>query len=111
MNKYNAVRTTLDNVTFDSKAEATRYWELKMLLKAGLILELSRQPKFTLQEAFKDRNGEIHRPIKYVADFKYYDVKFKCVVIEDTKGMKTELYKVKKKLFLNKFPEYIFIES
>jgi hypothetical protein len=111
MSKYNNVKTVEDNITFMSKKEAARYKELKLLEKAGEILELSLQPKFTLQESFKDRKGTHHRAITYKADFRYYDRKFKCVVIEDAKGMKTDVYEIKKKLFINRYPQYIFLET
>ena len=44
--KYNAVKTEVDGVVFDSKLEAKRYSELKMLLRSGIISELELQKKF-----------------------------------------------------------------
>lgn len=107
--KYHNKLTTIDNITFHSISEANRYQELKLLEKAGEILELSLQPSFTLQEAFVDRKGTKHRSIVYKADFKYWDRQFKCVVVEDVKGYATAEFKLKKKLFLKKYPEYIFL--
>ena len=79
--------------------------------KAGVIKDLSLQPNFLLQDKFKCQ-GKIHRKIEYIADFQYYIVKDKRWVIEDVKGFKTDIYKLKKKLFLKKYGEdYDFIES
>lgn len=109
MNKFGNKFTQIDNVTFHSAKEAARYQELKLLMKAGEVTELILQPRFELQEVFVDRTGKKQRPIEYVADFKYYDNGLP--IVEDVKGMKTQLYLVKKKLFLKKYPEYIFLET
>lgn len=95
MTKYNAIRTTVDNITFASKKESVRYSELKMLLNAGKISMLELQPKFDLIV-----NGK--KIGKYVADFEYYEPaglkpEIFIRVIEDVKGMKTPVYKLKKK--------------
>lgn len=100
--KYNARRTEIDGFIFDSKKEAARYLELKALEKAGKIKELERQKSFTLIEPF-DYNGEKCRRVRYLADF-YYREGGK-VIIEDVKGMKTEVYKIKKKMLLKKLKE------
>ena len=94
--KYRNKKTVCDGITFDSKHEASRYQELKMLLNAGEITELRLQVPFELIPTFK-LNGETFRSIKYVADFVYKD-KNGFEVIEDAKGMKTDVYKMKKKL-------------
>lgn len=99
--KYNVApisdRTT-DGITFASKMEMKRYLQLKLLVRAGEISDLSCQPRFLLQEGF-DRNGTHYKPIYYVADFLYYDKKLKRKVAEDVKGAKTEVFKIKEKLF------------
>ena len=94
--KYNAVRTVVDNITFASKAEAKRYGELKMLEKAGEIRGLELQPRFALMvpergSGFDTRVGD------YVADFRYREGPKGLLKIEDVKGMKTALYRWKKK--------------
>lgn len=95
---------------FDSLAEYNRYNYLANLVKRGIISELILQPEFLLQEKFK-RNGKTIRAIKYIADFKYYDVKMNTVIVEDVKGMKTDVYKLKAKLFLHMFGNlYRFFE-
>ena len=89
--KYNAIKTEIDGFLFDSRREAIRYAELKMLEQAGEITDLELQPIFpcVINE----------KPIcKYIADFRYTDVKTGKVIIEDTKGFKTDLYLVKKKM-------------
>jgi hypothetical protein len=106
--KYRAKAMTIDGIRFDSKKEAKRYIELKMLEKAGKIKELKLQPVFLLQEGFH-RNGKAIRQITYRADFEYIDEKGQKVV-EDVKGFKTDVYKLKKKLFLKKYPDLEFKE-
>ena len=101
--KYNNKKTTIDGIKFDSKGEGRRYCELKLLEKAGAIKELELQPKFELQPTFR-KNGKTHRAITYTADFKYKDDKGK-IIIEDYKGMETQTFKMKKKMFEYKYPE------
>lgn len=110
MSKYNARKTIVDGIKFDSRKEARRYKELKLLERAGEIKNLQLQPRFTLQESFKYQ-GKTERKISYVADFMYLD-KDGQVVVEDTKGYRTQTYKLKRKLFLKKYGDkYKFIES
>jgi hypothetical protein len=108
MSKYNNIRTVIDNISFMSKREAERYRELKMFERCGSIQDLKLQPKFVLQEGFIDRDGVKHSKISYIADFSYIDRGE--LVVEDVKGMKTSIYKLKKKLFLFKY-NYKFIET
>lgn len=110
--KYNARKTVVDGITFDSKKEARRYEELKLQEKVGAISHLQLQPKFRLLDGFK-HSGETIRPINYFADFSYIDAEGNEVV-EDvkSKATKTPVYSIKKKLFLNKYGErYVFIET
>jgi len=104
--KYGAVKTVIDNIKFDSKKEAIRYSQLKLLERAGKIYNLELQPKFILQNRFI-YNGKTIRAITYKADFKYK--MGDDIVIEDTKGFKTEVFNIKAKIFKNKYPEYKFI--
>ena len=95
--KYNAKKTVVDGITFDSKKEAARYVELKVMEKAGEITHLELQPKFQLQAKYKNGDGKRVREVSYIADFQYkQDGK---VIVEDVKGVKTEVYKLKKKMF------------
>ena len=92
--KYGAVRTTVDGIQFASKAEAKRYGELKLLEKAGEIHDLRLQPRFPLHaitHSGSERVGD------YVADFRYREGPRGILRIEDVKGMKTALYRWKKK--------------
>lgn len=108
--KYNSIKTIVEGIKFDSKKEARRYQELKLLERAGTIKELELQPRFILQDKFK-LYGKTHRKIEYVADFKYWDKEKETWIVEDVKGVKTDVYKLKKKIFLKKYGrEYTFIE-
>lgn len=102
MSKYRNRKTTIDGITFDSKAEARRYAELKLLEKVEEIRDLELQPRFRLVDGFK-KNGKVFRPIDYIADFKYVDREGKTIV-EDVKGKETEVFKIKQKLFEMKYP-------
>lgn len=90
-NKYGAVRTEVDGVTFDSKAEAKRWQELRWLEDAGEIRDLVRQQRYDLVV-----NGV--KVTTYVADFVYFDHATNRRVVEDTKGVKTAVYRLKKQL-------------
>ncbi len=104
MNKYKNKKIVVDEIKFDSKLEARRYCELKLLERAKEIKDLRRQVKFELQPSYK-KNNKVIKSINYVADFVYYDVRRGKTIIEDTKGFKTEIYKLKKKIFEYKYPE------
>lgn len=91
MSKYHAVRTEIDGIKFASKKEATRYRQLKLMEQAKAIQDLKRQVAFPLIK--KSKYG---REIKYIADFTYYDNG--KLVVEDTKGYRTDVYKLKKRL-------------
>lgn len=103
MNKYFNRKVMLDGIKFDSKKEADRYLDLKLLNKLGLIKELELQKVFVLQPKYINNNGEHIRAITYKADFFYYDNQKEQYIVEDTKGFKTDVYKLKKKLF-----EYVY---
>lgn len=100
MNKYKNKKVVMDNILFDSKKEANYYTYLKLLEKAGKIKNLELQKKFILQDKF-NLNGKTYRAITYVADF-VYEEKGQTHVV-DTKGYRTEVYKIKKKLFMKKY--------
>jgi hypothetical protein len=110
--KYKATKTKIDGIVFASKKEAKRYGELKLLATARRISELELQKSFELQPKFRDkRTKKIVRPIVYICDFFYWDRDVEAYIVEDVKGVKTDVYKLKKKLFLKKFGDaYIFRE-
>ena len=109
-NKFKNHKVTIDGETFDSKKEARRYFELKLLERAGKIKHLQRQVKFLLipsqHEMVVDAKGRskqkcIERECTYVADFQYQDAKSGELIVEDTKGMRTKDYIIKRKLMLS----------
>lgn len=99
--KYSAVATTVDGIKFQSRREARRYSELKLLEKAGEIFKLELQVAYELHALGGSVVG------KYVCDFKYLkreyvlfgpDSRWELVtVVEDSKGVRTELYRWKKR--------------
>lgn len=113
--KYNNRKIIVDGITFDSKKEAGRYKELKILERAGIIQDLQRQVKYVLIPAQYEPSGEIYtkgkekgkpkkgklieRECAYYADF-VYSTKGGELVVEDTKGVKTPEYIIKRKLML-----------
>ena len=94
--KYKAKKTKVDDITFDSKKEANRYNELKLLEKTGAISNLKRQVPYVLIE--KSKYG---RTIRYLADFVYTEKGE--TVVEDCKGVRTPVYRLKKRLMAEKF--------
>lgn len=102
-NKFSAKKTVVDGITFDSKREAARYAELKLLLRAGQIQDLSVQPRYPLcsgETPIRIKSGRYNKtgfPLTYVADFQYTENGE--VVTEDVKGMVTQVAKIKIALF------------
>lgn len=112
--KYGNRKKTIDGITFDSKLEARRYNELKALQGAGIISDLRMQVKFVLIPAQREESGEVYvrgqhkgepkpgkvieKECSYIADFVYLENG--KLVVEDTKGMRTKEYIVKRKLML-----------
>lgn len=107
--KYKAVSVTDAKYgRFDSKKEYKRFQELKELEKECLIYDLRRQVKYELipsqplkrpRMVRKGKNSYTERSVFYIADFVYKDVKG-VVHVEDTKGVLTDVYKIKRKLML-----------
>lgn len=95
--KYGNKKTVIDNITFDSQAEAARYRELRTMERAGAITELEVHPRYELLGAFTDRHGKRHKAIWYEADFRYFEGR--TPVVEDCKGCVTEVFRIKEKLF------------
>ena len=99
MSKYRAKKTEVEGIVFDSKKEAARYQELKLFERAGVISDLQRQVKFVLIPVQRINGKVVERECSYVADFVYLDEAGKKVV-EDTKGVETKDYIIKRKLML-----------
>lgn len=106
MNKYHNKKVVVDGKKFDSKKEAERYQVLKMLENANIISNLSRQVPFELIPKQKNE-----RAVKYIADFMYVETATGKIIVEDVKGYRTDVYKIKRKLFKWRYPEYEFLES
>lgn len=112
--KYGNKKYTVDGITFDSMREAHRYQELRALQKAGIIQELKLQVKFVLIPTQRAESTEVYKKGKnkgkpklgkvlenecsYYADFTYLENGI--LVVEDAKGVRTEVYRIKKKLML-----------
>ena len=111
-NKYHNSAVIVDGISFQSRKEARRWRELKIMESAGMIHGLTRQKKYVLIPAQREpdtvgkRGGKIkgkliERECAYYADYTYYD-KDGREVVEDVKSpaTRTEQYKIKKKLML-----------
>ncbi len=119
MNKYGAKKVVTPEGVFDSRKEHRRWCELKLLERAGKITKLRRQVKFVLIPAQREESTEVYKagPQKglpkpgaiiekqcvYKADFVYIDTGTGKEVVEDTKGVRTADYKIKRKLMLYKY--------
>ena len=111
MSKYYSRKTICrQGHKHDSAKEASRCNDLSLLEKAGEISNLVQQPKFVLMEGFR-YEGKTIREIVYRADFMYLEKG--ATIIEDCKGYKTALYRLKRKLLLNKIKgkDLKFIET
>lgn len=95
--KFGAKKTELDGITFDSKAEAARWAELKLLERGKAISRLERQPELC---AFI--NG--HVVFQYRGDFQYYELPTNLHIVEDVKGIATETFRLKWKIMKILYP-------
>lgn len=117
--KYGSKKTILDGISFDSKKEADRWAELRILEKAGKIEDLRRQVKFVLIPAQYEESTEIYQrgankgkpkrgkllehECAYVADFVYRIKETDRTAVEDSKGFRTKDYIIKRKLMLERY--------
>ena len=115
--KYGNRKVAVDGIAFDSIREARRYKQLKLLLLSGEIVGLSMQVQFELVPAQYEETGEVYskgprkgqpkqgkcieKSVVYVADFVYFENGKR--VVEDTKGVRTPEYIIKRKLMLHKY--------
>ena len=111
-NKYKALKCTVSGIEFDSRKEARRYQELLLLERAGHIQNIKRQVKYVLIPSqykvcerygkngrkLRDKKELLEREVSYIADF-VYEINGNEIV-EDTKGMRTKDYVIKRKLML-----------
>lgn len=112
--KYHNRKTVVDGIVFDSRREARRYGELKLLERIGRITELRLQVPFELVPVQRAISTSVYKrgakagqlkpgtviesAVKYVADFTY--IEDGKLIVEDTKGAKTKDYIIKRKLML-----------
>lgn len=116
--KYGNRKVVVDGIEFDSRKEVQRYWELKLLQRAGQISDLQLQKEFELIPAqyetferygktgkrLQDGKRCIEKSCTYKADFAY--MKDGQLVVEDTKGYRDPAsagyakFVVKRKLML-----------
>lgn len=101
-NKYKNRKFVYDGMKFDSRGEANRWQELTLLAAANIIHQLVRQVRIPIEV-----NGV--KVCDYIADFAYKEGAVQ--VVEDFKGYKTDIYKLKKKLFCAINPHITFRES
>jgi hypothetical protein len=92
VNKYHAKKTVVDGITFDSKKEARRYEAIR---RDPSISKLELQPKYDLL-AHDLQTGQPVKVGYYKADFRY--LQNGETVVEDVKGVKTPIYRLKKKM-------------
>lgn len=94
--KYGAQRVVVDGITFDSKREANRWGELKLLQRAGQIRDLKRQVVILLVGRDGPLLARKGRQMRITVDFGYIDTATSLQVYEDAKGMPTRDYEVRK---------------
>lgn len=103
MNKYHNKKVYFNGERIDSKREARRYQELLLMQRAGVISHLQRQVRYMILPTQRDKKGRLlFRKRFYVADFVYRD-RDGNLVVEDAKGVRTEMYKLKKALMYKEY--------
>ena len=107
--KYNAKLVEINGIRFDSTAEAMRYRELLLMEQAGEIWNLKVHQRYEIVPPVVF-NGRLLKAKYYEADFTYFDRLTKCTTVEDVKGMRTDLYLIKRNLFLLRYPSLKFVE-
>lgn len=101
--KYRNKKVEIDGHTFDSKAEARYYSELKLREKAKDILFFRLQPRYRLLDGF-EKDGVRHRPIDYVADFEIHHLDGSIEVVDVKGAPLTQVFRIKEKMFCKKYP-------
>lgn len=99
--KYANQPVEVDGLRFDSKAEANRWCQLKLLERTGHIRDLRRQVRYVLVPKQKRPSGGIEREKAYIADFVYTDCSTGREVCEDVKGAEPALWGWKRALMLH----------
>jgi hypothetical protein len=114
-NKYGAKKTMVDGIVFDSAKEAKRYSELKVLESAREISHLELQPKFYLfgsssQVLIKSDRYPNGRRATWRGDFAYFCSKRNKRICEDVKGVRTDLFILKKAIVVACYPGLEIVE-
>lgn len=101
-NKYNAHKSEYNGIKFDSLFEMKCWQHLEKLASEGKIKDLNRQVKFELLPA-----NSVYKALTYVADFTFFvGDKF---VVADAKGLVLPEFKIKQKIFFDKYGNQIYI--
>ena len=95
-NKYNAQPQMVDGIRFDSKREAKRWAELKLLERAGEISNLKRQVPIKLEGRDRPLTTRTGRQMRLTVDFQYTDNRTGLTIFEDSKGVPTRDYEVRR---------------
>ena len=107
--KYHAFAMDIDGIHFPSRLEATRYEQLKQLLRAGLIRDLVVHPRYKIAEKTRDpHTGKTIGARFYEGDFEYMDERGRRIC-EDTKGVQTPMFRLKWDLVRPLYPDVYFI--
>ncbi|MGC8900127.1 MAG: DUF1064 domain-containing protein [bacterium] len=96
-NKYHNKPVEVDGIRFASQKEANRYKELMLLKRAGEIKWIIPHPEYAVFAGVPDKPETHKRVFTYIADFKYMDKQGK-IHVEDVKGVRTQVYKLKKRI-------------
>lgn len=107
--KYHNHKVEVDGKVFDSRHESRDWKNLCTMEASGIISNLRRQVPFELQPKYVTKDGRKIRSISYVADFVYE--RDGQTYVQDSKGVRTEIFKLKRKMFEYKYPDIIFVES
>ena len=109
MTKYHSKKTVVDGITFDSKLEAERYLQLKLLENAEEISCLQLQVEFQILRGWVNFvTGEKIKSRYYIADFVYIDNTTNKMIVEDTKGVETTEFRLKWAMVKSLYPQYEF---
>ena len=103
--KFGNIKTTIDGILFDSKLESKFYEYAKLLKAEGKIKDFEMQTKYEIFPAFR-KKGKAWRKIEYVADFVIHHFDGSIEVI-DVKGVETDVFKMKHKMFEYKYPDLV----
>lgn len=103
--KYGNAKTIVDGHKFDSKAEAEYYKQHKIAVKSG---QVKMQESFLLQEKVS-KHGKTYRKIEYKPDFSFYNDKGDLLHVVDVKGVQTDVFKLKAKMFVKKYDTKLYV--